>query len=550
MHFAIALLLALATPALARADSVDDEIRGIVASARLDGLRSPDFSRDHSLVELLYGPVSYDPLWLDDDEPSTAARDALAVLRDVDAKGLRATDYDADTLTLQAERLEHGRHSSLELARFDVALTVAAVRLVSDLHVGRVDPKTLGFDYDVDAKRADLPALVHEAMVGGRLRDVADRAAPQFAETRLLEQQLARYRQLASDASLEPVLLAQGLRPGDPLRAAPRLARWLVATGDLAADARLPKAYTGVLVEAVQRFQLRHGLRPDGIVGVATAAALAVPAGERARQIELALERLRWLPELPPERALFVNVPAFELWVFDELGSGRVPTIQMSVVVGRALGTQTPFLTGMMTTVVFAPYWHVPESIIRKEILPKLRVDPGYLAAEDMEIVSSGTMLGPTPDAIAKLAHGDARLRQRPGSHNALGRVKFLFPNPEHVYMHDTPSRRLFQRTRRDFSHGCIRLADAPALARWVLVGDGWDAARVDEALGVERQKSVTLRHPIPVVIGYATAVARLDGTIAFYEDLYGHDVALAHALVAGPPSLATARSNAGAAAP
>ena len=521
----------LGVPAHARPESIPEAIRGIVASARLDGLRIPDFARDQHLVELLYEPVDYEPLWLDDDEPSAAARDAIAVLREVDAKGLRATDYDADTLSGQAERLEDGRHASVELARFDVALTLAGVRLVSDLHVGRVDAKALGFDYGIDAKRAELPPLMHEAALGTRLRDVVEHAAPQSTERRLLEQQLARYRQLAADSSLRPVRLA-GVHPGDPLRAAPRLAAWLTALGDLPAGARVAKStYGGVLVEAVQRFQLRHGLRPDGIIGESTGNALAVPAAERARQIELALERLRWLPALPPDRGLFVNVPAFELWAFDELGSGRPPTLQMSVVVGRAVRTQTPFLTGTMTTVVFAPYWHVPESIIRKEIIPKLSVDPGYLGAQGMEIVGGGVVLAQTPDAVGRLARGEARLRQRPGPQNALGRVKFLFPNAEQVYMHDTPSRRLFQRTRRDFSHGCIRLEDAGALAHWVLEGDGTDAARVDELLAVERQKTVSLRNPIPVIIGYATAVAHLDGTIAFYDDLYGHDATLARAL-------------------
>jgi L,D-transpeptidase YcbB len=542
VHVLAVLFLVLGVPAYARADSTSDAIRAIVAQARLDGLRIADFSRDQYLVELLYEPVDYGPLWLDDDEPSDGARDAIAVLRAVDAKGLRATDYDADTLAAQADRLEDGRHSGLELARFDVALTVAAVRLVSDLHVGRVDAKALGFDYGLDAKRDELPPLLHEAALGARLRDVAEHAAPQFTERGLLEQQLAHYRQLAADSAVVPVRVPV-LRPGDPFRAAPRLAAWLTALGDLAPGARVPKSYAGVLVEAVQRFQLRHGLRPDGIIGESTGNALAVPAAERARQIELALERLRWLPALPPDRGLFVNVPAFELWAFDELGSGRPPTLQMSVVVGRALGTQTPFLTGTMTTVVFAPYWNVPESIIRKEILPKASADPGYLASQEMEIVSGGVVLAATSDALTRLAHGEARLRQRPGPHNALGRVKFLFPNAEQVYMHDTPSRRLFQRTRRDFSHGCIRLADAAALAHWVLEGDGSDAARVDELLGVARQKTVSLRQPIPVIIGYATAVARLDGTVAFYDDIYGHDVALERAL--NDASLAAPRSDA-----
>jgi len=258
---------------------------------------------------------------------------------------------------------------------------------------------------------------------------------------------------------------------------------------------------------------------------------LAVPAAARARQIAVALERLRWLPAFTPERGIVVNVPAFELWGFDELGAGRAPAIQMSVVVGSALENQTPFFMGEMETVVFAPYWNVPPNILRKEIVPKLRANPGYLATENMEIVSNGTVLAPSSAAIAQAERGGASVRQRPGGRNSLGRVKFLFPNPYDVYLHDTPMLSLFRRTRRDFSHGCIRLADAGALARWVLAGEGWDADRVDAMLAARRQTPVSLRHGFPVVIAYETAVARLDGTISFYDDIYGHDAELERAL-------------------
>jgi len=186
-----------------------------------------------------------------------------------------------------------------------------------------------------------------------------------------------------------------------------------------------------------------------------------------------------------------------------------------------------------MKTVVFAPYWNVPRSIATGEILPKLRRGLGYLARENMEIVRDGHALAPGADAVAQLAAGSARLRQRPGKGNALGRVKFLFPNSNNVYLHDTPSRSLFQRSRRDFSHGCIRVADPDALARWVLAAEGWDAERVAEGLALQSETQIPLTDAIPVVIYYTTAVARRDGTIAFYDDIYGHDVALRRALLA-----------------
>lgn len=545
--YVILVLLVLAllcAPAPAAADALPDAIRAVLGSSRLDGLRAPDFSRERYLVDPVYAESGYDPVWLDrHDEPSSAARDAITDLREVAVHGLDPGDYDSGALAEWGAQLGHGRHSAVELARFDVALTVAAVRLVSDLHVGRIDPEAFGFHYDLASKRAELPALVGDAVTRGRLHDAIAAAVPQFGEYHLLQQRLAQYRAIAADGSVGPVALPSPIRPHDRLPAASRLAHWLVALGDLEPETKVGRTYDGALVAAVQRFQARHGLGPDGVIGEGTARALAVSADVRARTIELALERLRWLPPLPPERALVVDVPAFELWVLDELGSGRPPVMQMSVVVGTADRTQTPFFVATLRAIVFAPYWRVPPSIIRKEIVPKLRAEPGYLAAQGMEIVSDGTVIPATGDAIARLDHGVVSLRQRPGPLNALGRVKFLFPNPYDVYMHDTPSRRLFKKSRRDFSHGCIRLSDASALAHWVLEGEGWDPARVDGMLAVEHEKSVPLKSTIPVLIGYATAVARADGTIAFYEDIYGHDAELEHALAtrSTPPPAVTA---------
>ncbi|HKE11962.1 MAG TPA: L,D-transpeptidase family protein, partial [Myxococcota bacterium] len=241
------------------------------------------------------------------------------------------------------------------------------------------------------------------------------------------------------------------------------------------------------------------------------------------------------VPPLESGRVVFVNIPAFELWAFDDVAT-QAPALQMRVVVGRAMRTQTPVFTGAMKTVVFAPYWNVPTSITRKEIVPKLRSNPGYLAAQDMEIVSGGIPLPPSPGNIAKLSSGGAQLRQRPGPKNALGRVKFLFPNSNNVYLHDTPAQSVFDKTRRDFSHGCIRLSQPAALAGWVLRDEGWDAARVDQEMARTTEKAVPLQQPIPVVIFYTTVIARRDGTIAFFEDVYGHDKALERALAAGYP--------------
>jgi murein L,D-transpeptidase YcbB/YkuD len=531
---AFVLTSSIATePALASQEDAVAELRMILAAGRLAGSVAPRLADVQPLLEGLYEPLDDAPLWTEEGRPTDAARVAVEMLAAAGTRGLDPRDYDAFLLGRLADLLAEGpRVSDYDVARFDVGTSVALLRLVSDLHVGRVNPKQLRFGYDIDPKKMDLAALVHEAVAHGRIREALAAAEPRFTQNRLLQQQLATYEGLARDASVQPVsFTAKKIEPGDPLEAAPRLAAWLEALGDLPVGSAAGVVYEAPLVEAVKRFQARHGLDVDGVIGPATSKALAVPPAARAEQIRLALERLRWIPALDRGRAVFVNVPAFELLAYDDIASGDPPALQMAVVVGRAARTQTPVFAGAMKTVVFAPYWNVPRSIATGEILPKLRRGLGYLTRENMDIVRNGQVLAPGADAVAQLAAGSARLRQRPGKGNALGRVKFLFPNSNNVYLHDTPSRALFQRSRRDFSHGCIRVADPEGLALWVLRAEGWDAERVADGLRLARETRVPLTDAIPVVIYYTTAVARRDGTIAFYDDIYGHDAALIRAL-------------------
>lgn len=529
------MFLGAAGPAPASQQDVVADLRAILAAGSLPGSVAPSIADVQPLLGGLYEPLEFAPLWTEDGRPTDGARVAVEMIASAGSRGLDPRDYDARLLGLLSDLLAEGpRVSDYDVARFDVGTSVALLRLLSDLHLGRVNPKQLRFGFDIDPKRLDLAALVHEAVEHGRIREALAAAEPRFTQNRLLQQQLARYEALARDASVRPFSFAgKKLAPGDPLEEAPLLAAWLVALGDLPDDAVVGAVYEGELVEAVKRFQARHGLDVDGVIGPATAKALAVPAAARAEQIRLALERLRWIPAIEGGRAVFVNVPAFELLAYDDLASGDPPALQMAVVVGRAARTQTPVFAGAMKTVVFAPYWNVPRSIAIGEILPKLHRGLGYLARENMEIVRDGQPLAPSADAVAQLAAGSARLRQRPGKGNSLGRVKFLFPNSNNVYLHDTPSRSLFQRSRRDFSHGCIRVADPEALARWVLAAEGWDAERVAAGLALQSETRVPLTDAIPVVIYYTTVVARRDGTVAFYDDIYGHDAALRRALLA-----------------
>lgn len=422
----------------------------------------------------------------------------------------------------------------------DVALTLATLRYMRHLHLGRVDPRRLGLRLQTWEEPHDFPMLLADALGAGRVPAVVDALAPPFAVYRALMAALARYRALAGEV-LPPVpVVTASVHAGDAWPGVDAVARRLVVLGDLD-PAVMPPAGTALygepLVTAVRRFQARHGLTADGTIGARTAVALQVPVAARAEQIALALERLRWLPDLGRRRVVAVNIPMFRLWAWEAGPLEAPPVLTMEVIVGRALRHETPVFVETLDHLIFRPYWNVPTSIVRDEVLPAIRRRPDYLASQQMELVrgpgDDATVVPATPEAIAALAAGTLRLRQRPGPHNALGLVKFVFPNRESVYMHGTPSQALFARDRRDFSHGCIRVADPPALAAWSLSGvPGWTPARIAAAMQAATPERAPVAAPIDVVLFYMTAsVGPNDDTLHFADDIYGHDRTLARAL-------------------
>jgi L,D-transpeptidase YcbB len=527
------------SPAAASAPSLAplaDTIRG-----RLPGLASSRQAPMAQALDSLYRPGGYAPVWLDAaGRPTPWAAQALAVLAEASADGLDPGDYGSAALALQASALRApASPTAADALDFELRLSMAFLGYLREVHLGRLDPHALGYHVSARASEPDVGAALRAALGHGTgLRELASGMAPRYGQYRQLREALARYRALASGPAW-PALppLERALRPGDSHPALVALQQRLVALGDMPPTALPAAPAVGLdpaLAEAVKRFQRRHGLAADGVVGRATVAALEVPLAHRVRQIEFAMERLRWLPPLQGRPVVAINIPMYRLWAYTP--RDHSPR-DMAVIVGQALRTRTPVLMHDMRQVIFRPYWNVPRSILRNEILPRLRRDPGYLQRNDMEIVrgagDDAARMAPTPANLELLAQGALRLRQRPGPRNSLGLVKFVLPNDENIYLHDTPATELFQRARRDFSHGCVRVEDPVALAQWVLADQpAWTRERIVETMQGTITIAVNLQTPVQVVIYYVTAmVLPGDAGLAFAEDIYGHDAALEAAL-------------------
>jgi murein L,D-transpeptidase YcbB/YkuD len=512
----------------ARAEPVPDQIRALAADSRRAVRAAPAIYDERAWLERFYAPRAFAPAW---SGPGTAqAAVALELLERAHQHGLPPSDYLPDAPAQQAREPD---------AAFDTSLTLSLLRYLADLHAGRT---RVGFQSAVpDARVRDFDPVevLRRALAEQRLAEAIDAAEPQSSIYRRLKAALAQYRALATQPWPPlPALPARkkAVELGDTYAGARPLNERLVLLGDLAPErvAAQEVRYGPPLAEAVKRFQERHGLDPDGILGRQTLLALAVPPSARVRQIELSLERLRWLPDLSAGPVIAINLPSFRLWAFKPGTAESQPALEMRIIVGKALRTQTPLFIGEMRYLEFNPYWNVPRSIERTEILPKLEKDPDYLARNDMELVSArGEPSSEVNTAtLAALRAGALRIRQRPGPANALGAVKFAMPNPMNIYLHSTPARALFQRSRRDFSHGCIRVEDPVGLAGFVL-GDQpeWSPEAIAAAMAPGATRTVRLATPVPVVIFYTTAIIDRDGRALFPDDLYRLDAALERAL-------------------
>ncbi len=343
-----------------------------------------------------------------------------------------------------------------------------------------------------------------------------------------LEKALGQYRQLAAKGDWPRVPAGPSLKEGEQNERIPLLRKRLAASGDLAAQAPQEDLFDPALKEAVQRFQVRHGLAGDGVVGAKTLTELNVPISERIRQLAASLERCQPLPTVLEKRHILVNIADFTLKLFED---GK-PVLSMPVIVGKPY-RQTPVFNGLISSLVLNPSWGVPHSIATKDLLPKIKKNPGYLSQLHLRVFQGGksnTEINPATVDWAALSTSrfPYRLRQAPGPSNALGRVKFLFPNPYDVYLHDTPARELFQKDSRTFSSGCIRIAKPLDLAAYLLQGTPLGSTEaLTAAIAREKTQSIPIPSPIAVHIVYMTAWVDSEGVIQFRPDIYNREPAL-----------------------
>ncbi len=504
----------------------------------------------------LYAARDYEPLWSDDGNVASDADSLLAVVAESASHGLAPADYHEGAAAALREAVaaapDDPRVAS-RLADLDLLLTDAFVLLASDLRVGRVDPETIDPEWNAARPGNEPFETLESALKSGRVAAALRALAPRSSEYRDLREALARFR-AAADEPWPPLGPGPTLKRGARDARIPALRARLHWTGDAdsplapgvpvasgappdSAAAADPELFDDSLDFAVRSFQRSHGLPPDGVVGPVTFGELDVPPAVRARQIEANLERWRWLPREFERRHLRVNIAGFVLEAVEE---GRV-VLDMRIVAGKEY-RRTPVFSGTMSYLVFSPYWNVPPLLANEDWVPSARKDPAALAAQGMRVLegwgADEREVDPTTVDWAKVTPQNIRVhfRQDPGPANALGGVKFMFPNKFDVYLHDTPATDLFSRMPRDFSSGCIRLEKPAALAVYVLDDRKWDLERVKAAMRAGEEKTVRLRTKIPIHILYWTAWVDEHGKLQFRRDVYGRDATLLGALHGNPP--------------
>lgn len=541
--FLLGMLLPSVSPAQSLSDRVAERLRTRIEAAGV-GLQALNADGEaiaaRSATTAFYVERGFAPLWTSSRGPGASVDRLLQAIERADRMGLHPGDYHAAAiraLVHEARSASAGDEAQARrLAELELLCTDAFLRYATHRLRGRLDPAVIEPDWTAPQRTADVADAMTRAVQSGQIERALAQLDPPQADYRTLRAALARYRRIAEDGGWPTVSDGPTLRPGVRDARVTALRERLRSTGDWSGPVRadsVAQHFDSTLVASVRHFQERHGLDADGIVGAQTLEALNVPARERVEQLRLNLERWRWLPQDLGARHIIVNIAGFELKVIEN----GTDVMQMRVITGQRY-RRTPVFSGQISYLVLSPYWHVPNSIATKDKLPLLKKDASALTAQGYEIFRGwGADAQPIDPTTVDWSSVSARnfpyrMRQKPGPNNALGRVKFMFPNAHNVYLHDTPSRELFARAERSFSSGCIRVQQPMALAAYLLADQPeWTAERMQRVVDRQQETSVRLKAAVPVHLLYWTAWAEDDGTIHFRRDIYGRDALVAEAL-------------------
>jgi murein L,D-transpeptidase YcbB/YkuD len=509
----------------------NERVAAVIGSAETPvlQLKSGDTLHLSAPVVAFYRERGYRQAWTDYDEVLDQGVELLETMGRSAQDGFEPDEY---RYPLAAKMLEQVEEDSLEesaepaqMGEVDLVLSEVFARYARHLAGGALDPKVAGLDWQIEREEPDVKSMLERLADGQTPEELVDSVRPQVPEYRAMMAALARYREIEKAGGWEAV--SGGVRrPEVGSSSAGALRRRLIAERD-PAEVELarrgeatPDVFDAALKQALVHFQERHGVEPDGALGEATLAELNAPVSRRIAELKLNMDRWRWLPRDLGDLYVMVNVAGFELEVVENDSA----ILAMNVVVGKD-ASRTLIFRDTMENIVINPYWNVPPDIQKNELIPAVRRDPSYLDRNNFEVLRGNRRVSASQIDLGSLRSGAYTFRQKPGGDNALGQVKFLFPNDANIYLHDTPAQRLFSQRSRAFSHGCIRVEKPVELAK-LIMSKATDLApdQYEQLRARPGEQWIRLARPIPVYILYFTAYANRDGSVSFHPDIYERD--------------------------
>lgn len=495
-----------------------------------------------------YQKRGYMPAWIDHAGLQQQGDVLMKCIQAADLEGLHPEDYHLKSILailgeVRKNQTEKKALNPRRLVDLDLLLTDAFLMYGSHLLSGRINPESIDPEWFANRRGAELDQVLQEAISSNRIEETLHSLLPVQSGYGALREGLGRYRAVVRSGGWPTVSEDPALKKGNRGKRVAELRARLSGESEpvsLSEKSPEPVRFDETLEKMLRDFQHRHGLDPDGVAGPATLSELNVSAEERVRQIEVNMERWRWLPQDLGNPYIIVNMASFMLYVVED----HSPVMEMRVIVGKGY-RRTPVFSSKISYLVFSPYWHVPPGIAIKDKLPLIKKDPYYLTKNKMRVFqgwgADAREIDPISIDWARVngKHFSYRLRQDPGPDNALGKVKFMFPNRFNVYLHDTSSPELFDKTSRTFSSGCIRIQNPLELAEYLLKHDPrWDRRAIQGEVAKNTEKTVTLKTPVDIHLLYWTAFVDRAGILHFRKDIYGRDGRLTKALYAKPPTL------------